>query len=169
MAKYTELLSDYLAGGGQLPSAFDDIAGFEDVFKLKYYDREIGFETETLFEMKLELIAQMYVPIYKSRIDALVIATGFMTDMTGTRYEYVEVVDNIPALQAVTTDLPFTAATAVPSQQVDTAAHEDSHTQERTHIDINDTLRIIDELNKNVSSIIEQLLNEFESCFMCIY
>ena len=169
MAKYTELLSEYLASGGQLPTAFADIAGFEDAFKLRYYDCEIGFETEALFAMKLELIAEMYIPIYEGRLQALVTATGFMTDMTATRYEYVDVFDNIPLLRAVTTDLPFTSATAAPAQKVETDAHEDEHTQKREVIDIKDTLQIIDDLNKNITSIIDSLLNEFKTCFMCIY
>lgn len=71
MAKYTELLSEYIAEGGQLPALFDEITGFSDLFIGEYADREIGFETPTLFQLKLEYKAQLVIPTYKQRISDL--------------------------------------------------------------------------------------------------
>ena len=71
MAKYTELLAEYLQSGGQLPAAFDTIDGFSDLFIGHFCDREIGFETPKLFEIKLETRANLVIPIYKERIDQL--------------------------------------------------------------------------------------------------
>lgn len=71
MAKYTELLSEYIAEGGQLPALFEQILGFSDLFIGEYADREIGFETPTLFHLKLEYKAQLVIPTYKQRISDL--------------------------------------------------------------------------------------------------
>ena len=71
MAKYTETLADYLAGGGQLPAAFSKIEGFEKLFKMKYYDKEIGFETETIFALKLNIVADLYIDQYVDQLEAL--------------------------------------------------------------------------------------------------
>lgn len=71
MAKYTELLSEYLASGGELPAAFAQIEGFEDLFVAEYIDREIGYETPELFKIKLELLANLVIPPYLARITAL--------------------------------------------------------------------------------------------------
>ena len=50
MAKYTTLLAEYLERGGQLPASFALIDGFEDLFKKHYCDKELGFETDLLFQ-----------------------------------------------------------------------------------------------------------------------
>lgn len=71
MAKYTETLADYLAGGRDLPAEFALIEGFDKLFVGKYVDHELGFETEDLFEIKLELKAALVIPIYKERLDQL--------------------------------------------------------------------------------------------------
>ena len=52
MSKYTETLVEFLEGGGSLPAAFAEIVGFEDLFVARYCDKEIGFETEALFQIK---------------------------------------------------------------------------------------------------------------------
>lgn len=71
MAKYTETLGEYLESGHTLPSVFSDITGFDTHFLARYIDREIGFETEALFEIKLEGKANIIIPLYKDRIQQL--------------------------------------------------------------------------------------------------
>lgn len=71
MAKYTETLGDYLNSGHSLPAIFSQITDFDKYFLARYIDREIGFETETLFETKLEGKALLIIPLYKDRITAL--------------------------------------------------------------------------------------------------
>ena len=71
MAKYTETLGEYLEAGHSLPSIFSQITDFDKYFLARYIDREIGFETETLFEIKLEGKADLVIPLYKDRILAL--------------------------------------------------------------------------------------------------
>ena len=62
MAKYTETLGEYLASGHSLPTVFADITNFDTYFLARYIDREIGFETEDLFEIKLEGKANIIIP-----------------------------------------------------------------------------------------------------------
>ena len=87
MAKYTELFSEYLERGGQLPASFALIDGFEDIFKLHYCDKEIGFETEALFFMKLERTARINVPFYADKIRRLASAYAHFDVPAKVRYE----------------------------------------------------------------------------------
>lgn len=87
MARYTELFSEWLEEGGQLPALFSEIEGFGDLFTATYCDREIGFETPVLFEIKLNAYADLHIPEYKERIDLLeeAIAQAGKTTKTRTR------------------------------------------------------------------------------------
>lgn len=71
MAKYTELFATYLLNGGQVPAIFSEIQGFTDLFIGEYADKEIGFETPALFELKLECRANLIMPPYVARIAQL--------------------------------------------------------------------------------------------------
>ena len=68
MAKYTMLLAEYLQKGGQLPASFALIDGFEDLFVARYCDHEIGFETDALFYIKLEYVANLVMQVYADKI-----------------------------------------------------------------------------------------------------
>ena len=68
MAKYTELFIDYIRKGGTLPAIFEQITGFEEQFISNFADKEIGFETEDLFKLKLENKANIVIPFYKDKI-----------------------------------------------------------------------------------------------------
>ena len=68
MAKYTELFIDYVRKGGTLPAIFEQITGFEEQFISNFADKEIGFETEDLFKLKLENKANIVIPFYKDKI-----------------------------------------------------------------------------------------------------
>lgn len=82
--KYTELFTEYIAnnGGAQnaLPSLFDkvpnlttdgEVTTFKDAFILNFCDREIGFETEELFALKLESRAKLVLPFYINKLKQL--------------------------------------------------------------------------------------------------
>ena len=45
MAKYTELFAEYLESGGELPTAFDTINGFKDLFVGHFIDKDEKDET----------------------------------------------------------------------------------------------------------------------------
>lgn len=81
---HTELLTQYIAtaGGAEtaLPSLFDkvpnividdEVTTFKDAFILNFCDREIGFETEELFALKLEARAKLVLPFYIIKLKQL--------------------------------------------------------------------------------------------------
>ena len=79
--KYTELFTEYIANNGgaenALPSLFDkvpnvtidgEVTTFKDAFILNFCEREIGFETEELFALKLESRAKLVLPFYINKL-----------------------------------------------------------------------------------------------------
>ena len=81
---HTELLTQYIANNGgadsALPSLFDkipsitiddEVTTFKDAFVLNFCDREIGFETEALFALKLEGRAKLVIPRYVRKLEEL--------------------------------------------------------------------------------------------------
>lgn len=81
---HTELLTQYIANSGgaenALPSLFakvpnitidDEVTTFKDAFILNFCDREIGFETEELFALKLESRAKLVLPFYINKLKQL--------------------------------------------------------------------------------------------------
>ena len=81
---HTELFTQYIANNGgadsALPSLFDKIPSitiddetttFKDAFVLNFCDREIGFETEVLFALKLEGRAKLVIPHYVHKLEEL--------------------------------------------------------------------------------------------------
>lgn len=81
---HTELLTQYIANNGgadqALPSLFDkvpsitvddEVTTFKDAFILNFCDREIGFETEELFALKLESRAKLVLPLYINKLKQL--------------------------------------------------------------------------------------------------
>ena len=80
----TELFTQYIDNNGgadaALPSLFDKIpsitiddetTSFKDAFVLNFCDREIGFETEALFSLKLEGRAKLVIPRYVHKLEEL--------------------------------------------------------------------------------------------------
>ena len=80
----TELFTQYIANNGgadaALPSLFnkipsitidDETTTFKDAFVLNFSDREIGFETESLFALKLEGRAKLVIPRYVHKLEEL--------------------------------------------------------------------------------------------------
>ena len=81
---HTELLTQYITNNGgaenALPSLFDkvpnitiddEVTTFKDAFILNFCDREIGFETEELFALKLESRAELVLPFYINKLKQL--------------------------------------------------------------------------------------------------
>lgn len=81
---HTELLTQYIANNGgaenALPALFDkvpnivtdgEVTTFKDAFILNFCDREIGFETEELFGLKLESRAELVLPFYINKLKQL--------------------------------------------------------------------------------------------------
>ena len=83
-AEHTEFFTEYIANNGgaenALPSLFDkvpnitiddEVTTFKDAFILNFCDREIGFETEELFALKLESRAKLVLPFYITKLKQL--------------------------------------------------------------------------------------------------
>ena len=81
---HTELFTQYIANNGgaenALPSLFDkvpnitiddEVTTFKDSFILNFCEREIGFETEELFALKLEARAKLVLPFYINKLKQL--------------------------------------------------------------------------------------------------
>ena len=173
MAKYTELFAEYLAGGGQLPSAFEDIDGFTNLFKGYYADKEIGFETEDLFALKLETYANIMIPLYKQKIEDLTEAILDVRNPAKTFYENYSTIINAGRQKGYTTDLPFDSTTATPSSitESDPYTNTDNKVTNRTEAGatVNEAWYKIDKLNAKVKPLILTLLEEFKPLFMAIY
>lgn len=164
MAKYTELLFDYLQTN-DLPDIFDEITDFKEIFTGHYCDYEIGFETETLFKIKLETKAQIVIPEYKKRITQIDEALSQVLTTTKTRETTIEAGEQ--ASQSYT--LPFNSQNVNPTNK----AHNDSFTNVDTSVEsgatIDENLHIIEELTRKREHIIDVLLLEFKPLFMAIY
>lgn len=173
MAKFTELFSEYLERGGLLPASFSQIEGFENLFKLHYCDKEIGFETETLFAMKLEAKANMVIPIYADKISRLATAYLGFDEPAKTFYEHIVVGTTIGEQNGSTTELPFDSPNALPSVKNHFDEYENGEDRVTERRDAGETIdekiRQIDFINKEVTSLLEKCLKEFKNLFMGVY
>lgn len=177
MAKYTKLLAEYLDDGGVLPSAsFALITDFEDLFKERFCGCELGFETEALFALKLDLKARLVMPLYAARISAVDGAISRLetplkkrteTRDYGKQHSETENDGNF-------TDLPFDATTATPSNKshsegsADVDARKDTFTY-ADYVTMDENMRIIEELSSSREGLVEKCLEEFKPLFMGIY
>ncbi len=173
MAKYTMLLAEYLEKGGQLPASFSQIEGFEDLFKAWYCDKELGFETELLFNMKLNAYAELYVGSYAEKIRRKAQAWLEFDAPVKVTYETDDTTFNAGATKGKTTELPFNASTANPSLINENDAYENTNgrvlRREESGKDDDQVIRALEFLNKEVKSLVKELLDEFKPCFMAVY
>lgn len=221
MAKYTMLLAEYLAKGGALPSSFALIEGFEDLFIARFCDHEIGYETDDLFKIKLDLKAKLVMQTYADRISARVKYWAKVENPTKVYYEKTTIktnlgaqvksgidttnfgkkeatnTTNIGAQTNKTTELPFNDDEAEPNiineqgKRDDTIVmHEDARVDSVTSSEtinavenndlretlkedngetIDEVMRMLDFLNKDVTTLVEKCLNEFKTLFMGVY
>lgn len=160
MAKYTETLQEYLEDN-ELPEEFDEIEGFEDLFKAHFIDKEIGFETEELFAVKLSGRAGVVIPSYKERIASI---NSYLTKIANPTKE---ITFEMGAQKSKTTELPINASTAEPSLVNDNDEYENTQTEK--DYSITNIISMIKFLKGDDANIIEKLLAEFDSLFMQVY
>lgn len=173
MAKYTELFAEYLAKGGQLPASFGLITGFEDIFKKYYFDKEIGFETELIFYMKLDMYATLYMQKYADKISRLASAWLEFDAPAKVIYETDTTAFAGGKRKTNTTELPFDSATAEASLINESDAYSDNNTRTLNRSEsgatFDEALRRVTFLNESVKNLIIDLLYEFKPCFMVVY
>ena len=173
MAKYTMTLAEYLAKGGALPSSFALIDGFENHFIGRYCDKEIGFETDALFSIKLEAKANLVMQAYKDRIDTRALYWTRVSNPTKVYYEKATTKYDMGQQRIKTTELPFDSEGAEPNliNENDPYHNEDKREtrREENGETLDEVLRMLDFLNKDVTTLVEKCLNEFETLFMKVY
>lgn len=173
MAKYTMLLAEYLQKGGQLPASFALIQGFEDLFVARYCDHEIGFETDELFRIKLEYTAELVMQAYADRIATRAFYWTKANNPVKAYYEKTKTKTNIGTQQNKTTELPFDAEDAEPNTISDLGEREDNNLLETWKQDngetIDELMRMLDFLNKDVTTLVQKCLDEFKPLFMGVY
>ena len=173
MAKYTTLLAEYLERGGVLPASFALIDGFEDIFKKHYCDKELGFETDLLFFMKVDELADIYLPLYQAKLARL--ATAWLNYDAPAKVTYTteNKTFNGGETNGKTTELPFDSTTA----DANLLTHNDAYKNtENRGVNVREEGKTIDEaqravefLNEKAHSLIEELLKVFKQCFMAVY
>lgn len=173
MAKYTMLLAEYLERGGQLPASFSQIEGFKDLFIKYYCDKELGFETETLFKTKLELYADLYIASYAEKIRRKATAWLEFDAPIKVTYETDDTTFNAGATKGKTSELPFNAVSANPSVVNENDAYENNNNRvlkrEESGKDDDQAIKALEFLNREVESLVLQLLDKFKNCFMGVY
>lgn len=168
MAKYTELFAEYLEGGGTLPAVFADIEGFADLFVARYCDKEIGFETETLFKVKLEERAAIIIPAYVKRIEATNSAWLDVTDPTRTQTRTFDSGEK----RTSTRSLPLNSQTAQPTQTATADAFTDVDSTVFEGMTPDEAIRraeYFQKLDGTVWILLDACLREFENLFMKVY
>ena len=173
MARYTETLTQYIANGNTLPSNFSEIEDFEDLFKMHYCDHELGFETEAIFAVKLEMYAAIVIPVYKDKLDRINSAWSLWDDPVKTYEDSEELTFTGGAQHGETTDLPINSTSAQPNTMVDNAEYENSQdrtiTRTETGATDDEATRRLEFITSKRKLIMFDLLNEFKPCFMNIY
>ena len=168
MAKYTELFAEYLESGGELPAAFGDIEGFTDLFVARYCDKEIGFETETLFHVKLEERAAIIIPAYVKRIEATDAAWLIVTNPSRTQGRtFISGQKN-----TATRSLPLNSQTAQPTQTATAETFTDTETTLFTGMTSDEAIRrteYFQKLDGTAWILLDACLREFENLFMKVY
>ncbi len=169
MAKYTMLFAEYLQQDGRsLPAVFDQIAGFSDFFVAHYCDKEIGFETDELFAIKLEERAKIIIPIYKRRIEYYEHALTNLNETIKKRTRTY----NAGEQNGEEFTLPVNAQDVSPSKTSKTGTYTDVTTESDEGLTPDEILRKIeyyDTLKEGKGILLDYLLNEFSSLFMKVY
>lgn len=164
MARYTELFAEYLEGGRQLPTIFQSIAGFDELFIGTYADREIGFETEDLFEMKLETKANLVIPYYSNLINKVETLKTMLLDPNKQK----QAIHDIGATKGLQWVLPFNSNVADPSNKAETDATQNVDTEVESGLTSSEILAIIEHLTNASKNIKQMLLDEFRCLFMVV-
>lgn len=170
MAFYTETLREYLNHGNELPESFGLIVktgyDFNTLFYEYYADREIGFETEELFALKVKKLADLYIPDYVKIIEnyeSVIEALKAKSKKTESLTENGKITTrqfDLPIAGETTGINPSGIGETEPTNNKTTTTNEES---------ADELTRKIDWLLGQEKNAIEQLLEKFERCFMQVF
>lgn len=181
MARYTELLSEWLEAGGELPPSFATIQGFEELFIGEYIDHEIGYETPGLFDIKMNHYAELYIPPYRDRIDQLKLAQQELLSPTKVHIKTGAIQRDEGIVTHKDWELPTVKKNEDGSETLASPSNQDTTESEpnlETYKDLTDTdtgltpdeaLRRVEKLEGEVKSLMRYLLAEFRPLFMEIF
>ena len=173
MARYTMLFKDFIEAGGQYPACFAEIEGLQDAFFGRYCVSEIGFETPSIFQIRLEAKANELVPFYKEKMTLA--SAQYVGLLTPSKLETIthEYGEAHTATNGESMDLPTDAETFTDPT---TKTATDTTTDKRTDTDKHETglsaterLEVIERLNEIKKPLMTELLNQFQSLFMGVY
>ena len=170
MAFYTETLREYVLRGNEFPASFQLIAktgyDFSELFYEYYAVREIGFETEELFALKLKKIADLYIPDYVKIIenyDSVIEALKAKSKKTESLTENGKITTrqfDLPIAGETTNINPSGIGETEPTSTKTTTTNDET---------ADELTRKIDWLLGQEKNAIEQLLEKFERCFMQVF
>ena len=170
MAFYTETLREYINHGNSLPESFGLIAqtgyDFNTIFFEHFADREIGFETEELFALKVKKVADVWVPQYvkiirnyDSTLEAIK-ATITKTTVTENLGETTDKSYDLPTADDVSAITPTGVAKSLP------VANETVTSVGQTPSELEKKVNWFTKMKDNA---ITSLLSKFENCFMQVF
>ena len=170
MAFYTETLRDYVNHGNELPESFGLIAqtgyDFNTIFFEHFADREIGFETEELFALKVKKVADLWIPQYVKMIqnyDSIIEALKAKTKKS----------ESITENEKITTrqfDLPVAGATdGINPSGIGETDPTHAKTTTTTDESPDEMTRKVDWLLGQEKNALMDLLERFERCFMQVF
>ena len=170
MAFYTETLREYINHGNELPESFGLIVqtgyDFNTIFFEHFADREIGFETEELFALKVKKVADLYIPDYVKIIEnyeSIIEALQAKTKKS----------ESITENEKVTTrqfDLPVAGATdGINPSGIGETDPTRAKTTTTTDESPDELTRKVDWLLGQEKNALMDLLERFERCFMQVF
>ena len=170
MAFYTETLREYINHGNELPESFGLIAqtgyDFNTLFFEHFADREIGFETEELFALKVKKVADLYIPDYvkiienyESIIEALKAKTKKSESITENEKITTRQFD-LPVAGVTDGINPSGIGETDPTRAKTTTTSDESP---------DELTRKVDWLLGQEKNALMDLLERFERCFMQVF
>ena len=170
MAFYTETLREYLNHGNELPESFGLIArtgyDFNTLFYECFADREIGFETEELFALKLKKVADLYIPQYVKIIENY----DSVIESLKTKSKKSESLTENGKITTRQFDLPIAGeTTGINPSGIGETEPTNNKTTTTNEESADELTRKIDWLMGQEKNAIEQLLEKFERCFMQVF
>ena len=170
MAFYTETLREYINNGNSLPESFGLIAqtgyDFNTIFFEHFADREIGFETEELFALKVKKVADLWIPQYVKMIqnyDSIIEALKAKTKKSETITENEKVTTrqfDLPVAGATDGINPSGIGETDPTRAKTTTTSDES---------ADELTRKVDWLLGQEKNALMDLLERFERCFMQVF
>lgn len=201
---HTELFTEWIANNGgaenALPALFAQVPDitsgtetikFSDTFILHFCDKEIGFETEELFALKLEARARLILPPFIDKINTL---AKISIDTAGEKEEithsgtdtFTENLNRTTATENLSTnynlpDIGATGETPVPSYASEQNKNSGTITESGTPSNTTtygkkittsrtpskfDTVSLIDKIQNDMFNMWEEIFKRFDCLFM---